>query len=105
MNYFCHYISYFSNLLSNDSLFSGDVLDEIVYSLNQRFTNIHVFTDCGPHFRSKEFLYRVKDLSKRTNKVISLNFFAEYHGKSVVDGHFGRLSKLFKRIDVKYEIN
>ena len=102
---FCHYISYFSNILSHDSLFSGDVLDEIVYSLNQRFTNIHVFTDCGPHFRSKEFLYRVKDLSKRTNKVISLNFFAEYHGKSVVDGHFGRLSKLFKRIDVKYEIN
>ena len=47
----------------------------------------------------------MKNLSKRTNKVISLNFFAEYHGKSVVDGHFGRLSKLFKRIDVKYEIN
>ena len=47
----------------------------------------------------------MKDLSKRTNKVISLNFFAEYHGKSVVDGHFGRLSKLFKRIDIKYEIN
>ena len=64
----CHYISYFSNVLSHDFLFFGDVLYEIIYSLNQRFTNIHVFTDCGPHLLSKEFLYRLKDLSKRTNK-------------------------------------
>ena len=47
----------------------------------------------------------MKDLSKRTNKVISLNFFAEYHGKSVFNEHFSRLSILFKWIVVKYEIN
>ena len=49
----CHYIRYFLNSLNHDSLFSGYVLDEIIYNLNHRFSNIHVFTDCGPRFRSK----------------------------------------------------
>lgn len=65
---------------------------------------MHIFTDCGPHFRSKEFIHRVKKLACEKNMYISLNFFAENHGKSIVDGFFGRLSVMFKSIDHKYSI-
>ena len=98
------YISYFSNILSKDSLFSSDVLDLFINELNEKYKKVHIFTDCGPHFRSKEFLYRVKKLSIEKNLDISLNFFAEYHGKSIVDGHFGRLSQIFEKIDYAYSI-
>ena len=98
------YIAYFSDILSHDSLFAGDVLDRFMDELNCRYKYIHIFTDCGPHFRSKEFIYRVKKVSIERNKGVSLNYFAEYHGKSIVDGFFGRLSKLFKRIDYQYSI-
>ena len=72
--------------------------------LNSSYKYIHIFTDCGPHFRSREFICRVKKVSIERNKGISLNYFAEYHGKSIVDGFFGRLTKIFKKIDYQYSI-
>lgn len=104
-NEYIQYISYLSKILSHDSLFSSDVLEQFLDELNSKYKNIHIFTDCGPHFRSKEFICRVKNISKKRNKNVSLHFFAEYHGKSLVDGHFGRLSQLFKKnIDINYYI-
>ena len=99
------YITFFPDILNHDSLFAGDVLNKIFEELGDKFSKIHIFSDCGPHFRSKEFLYRIKDLSKRKNILISINFFSEYHGKSIVYGLFGRMSKLFQNIDMKYQIN
>ena len=95
-----HYMTFFSDILNHDSLFASDCLEKVFNELNPNFTNIHIFTDCGPHFRSKEFIYRVKKLHWERNKLISLNYFAEYHGKSIVDGLFGRMSKLFRNMDM-----
>ena len=58
------YISYFSDILNHDSLFSGDVLNLFINELNEKYKKIHISTDCGPHFRSKEFLYRLNKLSE-----------------------------------------
>ena len=104
------YVSYLSEILSHDSLFSGDVLDKFFDELSNNFKYAHIFTDCGPHFRSKKFIYRVKRATEIRNKGISLHFFCEYHGKCIVDGHFGRISDLFKnrgdirKIDSIYEL-
>ena len=38
-------------------------------------------------------------------KVIGNNFFGEYYGKNLVDGHFGRLSQTFKEIELGNKIN
>ena len=67
--------------------------------LNIIFTNIYTLKDGEPYFRSKEFLFRVKYLSIRKNKLMSLNFFEEYNGKSIADGFFNRDTKLFKYIE------
>ena len=61
------YVSYFSDILSHDSLFSSNCLEKIFNELNPKFTGIHIFTDCGPHFRSKEFIYRVRKLHRERN--------------------------------------
>ena len=93
------YVSYFSENLNNDSKFAGDILQQFRSEISPRFKKITIFTDCGPHFRSQEFLYRVAELKTDEMNYVSLNNFAEYHGKSVVDSHFGRLIKDFPKID------
>ena len=35
---------------------------------------------------------------------ISINYFVEYHGKSIVDGFFGRLNTTFQDINNKNDI-
>ena len=61
----------------------------------------HLWGDCGPHFRAKAFVYWIQKLlldglkviTGNDSLVIELSFFAEHHGKGVVDGHFGKLSQ------------
>lgn len=101
-----HYLNILSEVLSHDSLFSSDALSLIVKelkSLGYRFVN--VFTDCGPHFRSNEFIYSANSLADKFDINISVNFFGEHHGKSEVDGMFGKLSIVFKSIDYDCEIH
>lgn len=39
-----------------------------------------------------------EELYFKQEKMVKLNYFAEYHGKSIVDGHFGVLSRWLKDI-------
>lgn len=101
-----HYLNILSEILSHDSLFSSDGLSLIIKELKRiGYRSINVFTDCGPHFRSNEFIYSAKTLSSKYNINISVNFFGEHHGKSEVDGMFGKLSVVFKSIDYNSEIH
>lgn len=45
------------------------------------------------------------NLSKKFDVNISVNYFGEHHGKSEVDGMFGKLSVVFRSIDFNYAIN
>ena len=56
-------------------------------------------------FAQKNLFGELRIYLIKRKKSISLNFFAEYHGKSIVDGFFGRLSQLFQKIDYKYSIH
>ena len=96
----------FSEILSHDSLFSSEALDRIVCHLKGlEYEFVNVFTDCGPHFRSKEFIYNAKSISDKYDLNVSVNFFGEHHGKSEINGMFGKLSVVFKAVDYSYEIN
>jgi len=93
------YFDFLSEILSHDSLFVVDCISKLLsQSFMARFKNIFFWSDSGPHFRSGEVLDFVFDRLPRDfpEKSIYLNFFAEYHGKSVVDGHFGVLSNWLK---------
>lgn len=93
------YHDFLSEILSHDSLFSGQCLISLLK--NNKFKNIKnikVWTDNGNHFRSYEFLYYLfKEVPKIIKGTIKFNRFVECHGKSIVDGHFGVLSKIFKQ--------
>lgn len=101
------YHNFLSEILSHDSLFSGQCLVNLLKNNKfKRMKNIKVWTDNGNHFRSYEFLhYLFKDIPNFVKASIKFNRFVECHGKSIVDGHFGVLSKLFRQKEKELYIN
>jgi hypothetical protein len=89
------YFDFFSDILSHDSLFAKDCLHELVTGPSfPRLTSLSIWSDCGPHFHSFEFAHAVlRELPERLSIPVQWNFFGEYHGKNLVDGHFGLLSR------------
>ena len=62
-----------------------------------QFDEICFWSDSGSHFRSAELMHFIFNyLPSIYNKKFFLNYFVEYHGKNIVDSHFGILSKWFK---------
>ena len=61
-----------------------------------RFSEVCFWSDSGPHFRSAELMHFIyHQLPHIHDARYFVNFFVEYNGKSVVDGHFGVLSRWF----------
>jgi hypothetical protein len=89
------YFDFFSSILSHDSLFAKDCLRDLVMERSfPRLTSLSIWTDCGPHFHSFEFAHTVlRELPERLSIPVQWSFFGEHHGKSLVDGHFGLLSR------------
>ena len=99
------YITYLSNQLTHDSRFIGQCLTGLFQKkVKNKFKNIYLWTDGGKHFCSKEYLCFQLQISKQIEGLFKHNFFAEYHGKNYVDGHFGRLSQWFKKIEAVQKI-
>ena len=62
-----------------------------------QFDKICFWSDSEPHFCSAELMYFIFNyLLLIYNKKFFLNYFVEYHGKNIVDNHFGILSRWFK---------
>ena len=77
------------------TLYSGDCI-EALFSRNamKSFKNVSIWSDSGKHFKSKEFLARIfESLHFKLKIELKMNFFSEYHGKSLVDGLFGTLTR------------
>jgi hypothetical protein len=89
------YYDFFSNILSHDSLFATDCLRQLLQSGEfPTLRSLSVWTDCGPHFRSQEFAHTLLvEIPGNFGMEVAWNFFGEYHGKNVVDSHFGLLSR------------
>ena len=47
------------------------------------------------HFRTKEMLAGFYGFERKFNVSVEVNYFAEYHGKSECDRHFGLISRIY----------
>ena len=106
------YFDFVSNVLNHDAKFAVDCLHSIISSTEPRYvpTDIkryEVWSDCGMHFRCKEFLtYVTLDIPSLTNATeASCNLFPEQHGKNLVDSHFSVVAQylevfLMKKINI-----
>jgi hypothetical protein len=98
-----HYFDVLSYCLSHDGLFVHEALRLVLPAVQDLvgcpITDLELWMDCGPHFRCAEVLYDVLiDLPQQYSlPVIRANYFAEHHGKSIVDGHFGHVSRAVSR--------
>ncbi|CAE8640831.1 unnamed protein product, partial [Polarella glacialis] len=85
------YFHFISDILNHDSAFAvqafGDLLLRL--GLSDQHTVLHVFADCGPHFRSYEFLWCLVEVCKSKFPTVFLHFLLEHHGKGRNDGQFG----------------
>ncbi|KAL1920657.1 uncharacterized protein VTP21DRAFT_1034 [Calcarisporiella thermophila] len=95
------YFDFFSENLSHDTLHVKDCLDILFSKISlEGFETLEVWTDCGPHFKCQELAhYLLREFPVKYIKEVQWNFFAEYHGKSWVDGHFDLLSRWFSSIE------
>jgi hypothetical protein len=103
-----HYFDVLSYSLSHDGLYVHEalklVLPAVQALLCQPITALSFWMDCGPHFRCGEVLYDlVIDVPRRLQicAPVRLNFFAEHHGKSIVDSHFGHISRAVHRFSMR----
>ena len=99
------YIDFFSDILSHDALFASDCLDKVLsFHLKLRgqstIKKVDFWNDTGRHFQCGELAhFLLKIVPFKFNVQVSWNFFGEHHGKSIIDGHFGLLSRLIKDIE------
>eukprot|EP00972_Heterocapsa_arctica_P056155 8284755-Heterocapsa_arctica.AAC.1 len=82
-----------STILDHTQLFAALALNDLLRRLGlprSRFTRLHVWADCGAHFRGYCFLWSLIELCQihKLSEVV-LHFYAEHHGKGRCDGQFG----------------
>lgn len=85
-----------SEILNHDALFATLCLRKLYedeWFASKKFSSIKIWTDCGPHFRCKEFLYFLYHDTCARFKEVEWNLFEVHHGKTEVDGHFGQLAR------------
>lgn len=89
-----------SSVLNHDSKTLREILHRhvLTHSLfnEMQVENVRVWLDNAPnHFRNKETFASFYDLQVELKRNIEINFYAEYHGKSECDRHFGLISRLY----------
>lgn len=100
------YINYFSKILSHDTLYVTECLNDLINSnLINRFKVFSFWSDNACHFRSGELMNHLFKSIMYKNIDISLNYFSEYHGKTILDGHFGLLQRTYNFVDKTKRIN
>ena len=88
-----------SPILTHDSLAVKLALQKILgHGVFRHFgvKNVHFWMDnAGGHFRTFETLATLDSLGKKNSLSVTANYFAEYHGKSECDRHFGWISRIY----------
>jgi hypothetical protein len=101
------YIDFFSKILSHDSLFVIDCLKTFFQKTTSwgNIRGLHLWSDSGPHFRNSALSHFVlKQIFEDYGMCAEWNFFGEMHGKSIVDGHFGVVSRWLAEAERYVEI-
>ena len=105
------YTDYLSDVLSHDGVFVRDCIAHLISKLSsicprlETFNKINFWTDVGLHFRCQEVAhFLLVEIPTIFNVEVAWNTFAECHGKSIVDGHFGLLSRWVQQIETKEKV-
>ena len=72
------------------------VIGEVV-AHNDKISTIHLWSDCGPHFRSYENLGHHYRMALDLQTKVGVHYFAEKHGKGDVDTFFSQVMQWIKR--------
>ena len=106
------YIDFFSDILSHDALFVTGCMSDLLHNfINLKYRNlslkkVHFWNDTGRHFQCGELAhYLLKIVPVEFNIQVTWNFFVEHHGKSIVDGHFGVLSRMKTQIETRVQVD
>lgn len=98
-----HYFDVLSYSLSHDGLYVREAMNLVIPLVQQlaggTLSDLALWMDCGPHFRCFEVLHDLLiDVPECfAIPTVRINYFAEHHGKSLVDGHFGHVSRAVKQ--------
>ena len=86
------YYTFLSDVLDHSTRYVMAVLLRLFEILPQASVARHVWwSDVGVHFRSARFFYFwLVHMAKEWKTPTELNYFAEGHGKGIIDGHAGR---------------
>lgn len=110
-----HYFDVVSAVLTHDSWITIQWLKEIFACEEWKqfgsFYKIHFWMDNGPaHFRTGvtfHYLVNQAAMDAGVTEKLSINYFAENHGKSICDSHFSMISKAMadwtKEVSVREE--
>jgi hypothetical protein len=105
-----HYVDFISSCLTHDATFALDCLHQVIsrFLLPLGLHKLHVWSDCGRHFHCGECIAGVTCMLPSEFRHFGLSadisFFAEKHGKSLVDGHFSLLSRWLKQAAAQQHI-
>ena len=72
-----NYCDFLSNILTHDSLFASNCLRKVISLYNiQEANHIRIWTDCDPHFRSKQLLHAtLYEIPQKHGIAVTHNFF------------------------------
>ena len=89
------YLNYVSQILDHTALHAALALKDVVAKLpSAEAADLHVWSDCGPHFRAYAFVATAIDLLENSSwSSVTFHFFGEHHGKGRNDGQFGLQKK------------
>ena len=65
---------------------------------------LHLFYDCGPHYRSGPNVHHYLQLSQARKQQIFVHFFGEQHGKNILDGAFGTIATWLRQVSLAEEV-
>ena len=89
------YLLFLNEVREQNAEASNRMVDEVLRECEVSMEgNLHLWSDCGPHFRSAENLYHsMYDLCMKRQQVVNCSFLAEQHGKNVLDSAFGAVGR------------
>ena len=103
------YFDFISKCLTHDGIFVKLALDKLFSSnlfKSFKLNSLKIWSDNAKHFKNKILLYNLGRLQELYfPKGIEQWFFEAYHGKSLVDGHFGNISQWIKKYTLNNYIN
>jgi hypothetical protein len=90
----------FSKILNHDSKTVREFLFNCILNHNifKKFDvkSLHFWMDNAPnHFRTKETIATFFEIQEKFGFSVNFHYFAEYHGKSECDRHFGLISRMY----------